>query len=1347
MEPDKIATIAALAVALVALLVASAQAIQQYFISGQLIRLCDSVVYNQLPGQGHRAWQFRQLRFRVVYSIPQIRLLPELWTFTVTRPDPLPSDAARIPSLISGKSRARLSALAGEASWASFVRTVQYASEDSLRYTMVEGDADRCPSDLPVVPMQLSMRDVVVLGIMAGMECTNVSFHNKSISMQGATGTIITSWHPILGALIHFAPKQSHEDHGIRMMKGRVDPAWVARMLDVVTVAGQQFDARDRRDFEQDEETWLNVSRRVDHAQDYQPVRVGAVAPPSTIRRRHQPSRREPAHTRGDDTESKKSQDARYEASTAGNNSHLIARRPQDGNWSFSPATEKSPMNNLAGHDTMGNNCGVSDTRPKKKITSIRRFFSTSKPWRQHDSLPTMESTNDQKLFEKYSTGDEEASISSTRNGAEKAANSPNFDENGAPAKDTRIASDAKGKRRPKKGAAEGLAEVHNQGKQQGNPRNHLQNSTDVIDLGQGPLLPSNDAVRSRRRSTSRSRPYLASSIAEMEQPSSAPNFLSSPFEIIEVLSMSAARENYFADKWQRVFQRRQEGRSRGDQPGNDERRLVLNHNAMDEVNPRSASPSSDRGRERDPQNLQLAIRNRPRRRDSSRKAGSPDAEGRSTTAHGTRGNGQLLLTESRRKSSDTDYFSESSSQSIDERSRSPSLLTRTRHSVNTSRTAHTQDNGLLVLGSEDTSSRDNSEVDSARRWRRDSSPMGHTTPTDYIRSEKRDEIVGSTFPENLQIIERHRSKERDSLERPETVPMLGPGTNEVNSTSHDSSSRHQREAGDVVESVPRHSTEQSSKSPTRVSPAIASPEKSHNLIDAPWATVRRSIISRLLVYTEQCNHISTIIQSCNWVGSDLYNTIMKIDEVTKACQSSLKELREMIASTEESTMAARVNVDDFNELLGDLGNVTYIFDIRFTSSYLMRMTLESQEREWKEILDNFETAHPSTMLEVLDLAHRFAKEIIKNLKTDTFQSPESILLRERLTKANVFRESSSKDEPPTAKASSQKSIRSRSQSRPSVRGSASGFTRSPSGPSRRRRRRTASAGSSDSGVRYVYEKRERPRYRVKINDGHSPPPPPPIQHQAYSNAIKWRWLCQVDVLPGFFATPWKSSCSDVYCTSAISIFIKTIEMMAGESGFHYVGSHENCKDWLRVGKSTYPSYAHNANGGVVVAGVYRPIVFDGFEQSIPPLTLLRSYSYQTSKPFHSTTDSVIDSISELMALDTWLSFAGRTPEIQQGRGQLLLRLPTLIQRIDDEFGFEFNNVGRASKSGGSRIVETVSKSLITFLEEQGFGKAERLFTLVGLLRAGKVELGVVRGVDTRELKDVLERDCQVWMA
>lgn len=78
-DASTISAVVALVVSLFALLVTSAQALQQYFITGQLIRLCDSVVFDPLPGQGRRIWQLSQFRFRVVYSIPQISLRADLW--------------------------------------------------------------------------------------------------------------------------------------------------------------------------------------------------------------------------------------------------------------------------------------------------------------------------------------------------------------------------------------------------------------------------------------------------------------------------------------------------------------------------------------------------------------------------------------------------------------------------------------------------------------------------------------------------------------------------------------------------------------------------------------------------------------------------------------------------------------------------------------------------------------------------------------------------------------------------------------------------------------------------------------------------------------------------------------------------------------------------------------------------------------------------------------------------------------------------------------------------------------------------------------------------------------------
>jgi hypothetical protein len=88
MDAGTISAIAALVVAVVALVIAVAQVAQQYIATADLMRKCDSIVYGYLPGKGRGVWVMRQLRFKVVYSIPQISLPAELW----------PSRAPFIPS-------------------------------------------------------------------------------------------------------------------------------------------------------------------------------------------------------------------------------------------------------------------------------------------------------------------------------------------------------------------------------------------------------------------------------------------------------------------------------------------------------------------------------------------------------------------------------------------------------------------------------------------------------------------------------------------------------------------------------------------------------------------------------------------------------------------------------------------------------------------------------------------------------------------------------------------------------------------------------------------------------------------------------------------------------------------------------------------------------------------------------------------------------------------------------------------------------------------------------------------------------------------------------------------------
>lgn len=365
------AAIAALLVAFVALMVTGAQAIQQYLVSGQLIRICDSVVYGKMPGQGRRIWEFSQFRFRVVYSIPQIRLRLDLWSDIpsqtlsdeegdLTLPDLQTSIVLKehgpkqvIKKQFDKQMGRTRDHICGEASWVSFCRAIQHSSGKSLRYEMIEGDADRCPTDLPVVPMQLSMRDVITVAMMAGMECTDVSYQQQSLSMQGRAGTITSSRHPILGALIHFAPKLLHENHGFRANEGTVNPQWMARMRDIMTVAGQQYNIRDRKHVEEDEGHWAVLSADRSMVK-YQEKRIQQSPRISNLRRRR--------GTRGSQVSQSK------EVASADHSEHSITeviphklnyptdstmRRPQDGEWRWSFSSEGSEAEKAsASHET-----------------------------------------------------------------------------------------------------------------------------------------------------------------------------------------------------------------------------------------------------------------------------------------------------------------------------------------------------------------------------------------------------------------------------------------------------------------------------------------------------------------------------------------------------------------------------------------------------------------------------------------------------------------------------------------------------------------------------------------------------------------------------------------------------------------------------------------------------------------------------------------------------------------------------------------------------------------------------------------------------------------------------------
>ncbi|KAL9082625.1 MAG: hypothetical protein Q9159_006282 [Coniocarpon cinnabarinum] len=229
---------AALTVAAFAMIIAIGQMSQQYASSGQLIRLCDSVVYggpSGLPGKGRRVWSWSQFRFRVLYEVPSFRLprgKGNIW-------DVAPLTSVRfdeeVDIVANDKYWSALTAepQVGEAAWVSFCRKTKFTCQERVIISLKHDDADRVPPELPNIPVPISVRDVIIMAFSIGLDCTEADFTRRALTMQGDAGVITSSNHPVLGLLVHFAPKLHLNEHP----QPKHWRHWIARMFGGVPVA------------------------------------------------------------------------------------------------------------------------------------------------------------------------------------------------------------------------------------------------------------------------------------------------------------------------------------------------------------------------------------------------------------------------------------------------------------------------------------------------------------------------------------------------------------------------------------------------------------------------------------------------------------------------------------------------------------------------------------------------------------------------------------------------------------------------------------------------------------------------------------------------------------------------------------------------------------------------------------------------------------------------------------------------------------------------------------------------------------------------------------------------------
>ena len=467
---------------------------------------------------------------------------------------------------------------------------------------------------------------------------------------------------------------------------------------------------------------------------------------------------------------------------------------------------------------------------------------------------------------------------------------------------------------------------------------------------------------------------------------------------------------------------------------------------------------------------------------------------------------------------------------------------------------------------------------------------------------------------------------------------------------------------------------------------------------------------------------------------------VIAIYEQLKDTGIMMTEMLVIARQAHEQRKLENRTVSDLEILVANLGKCLDCLGSDFELFEITHMDVENQQKTWNEMLQTFKRTNSNSLLDHLQVSDSFGNALLASLRAGRISSHESDDWKAILLEMNQRQPKSSLSILPK-KRPSKASIRR---------------------PRRPRRIRLKpdlypydSDSFSDSEAGSLDNKqRQRPNSRhKKVRDIQNISNIAPARGKQLSptGTVNWFWICQADIIPGYVATPWKGLFSEAVCIGAISTILKGLDVLTDSSTRRYVQTQQRCQDWIRAGNVTYPSYAVNAKGGVVVSGLYRPVPFAGFPNHLPPIELLHSYDSQVRRGVRHQQQQlsvIVDDMAELMGLDTWLSFCGRTPPIHDGPSNLLRTLPALAQRILSDFEFEFANLDRTtSTDGGFELIQTVAESLTAALTEQNLSEPERLFAMVAFLRAAKTALCVVRGSDTAKLREVLEQDIQVYLA
>ncbi|KAL8893621.1 MAG: hypothetical protein Q9192_005089 [Flavoplaca navasiana] len=244
-----------------------------------------------------------------------------------------------------------------------------------------------------------------------------------------------------------------------------------------------------------------------------------------------------------------------------------------------------------------------------------------------------------------------------------------------------------------------------------------------------------------------------------------------------------------------------------------------------------------------------------------------------------------------------------------------------------------------------------------------------------------------------------------------------------------------------------------------------------------------------------------------------------------------------------------------------------------------------------------------------------------------------------------------------------------------------------------------------------------------------------------------WQWFSQMDIMHGYWATPWQTCVVAETIEGALSAILAALSARLNKRNLQYIppnGEVKEVLEWASGGRSTWPMYAMNARGGVIVQENKTKFKFPGFSSKIAAVKLLHDHRWQVEK--YTESSQADEKLAELMMLDSWLSDCGQEPEILNGASDLRDNMPLLIKFIFEKFEERFDTLDRTADEGALQHIQSVARSLSTTLDDERLSAAEQIFTIVAMLRTAKVASCISAGPETCDIIYAFDTDTRVWL-